>query len=73
VVVNAIEVQQHPVAPVAEVREEHEVLGHGVEHVAMQHQVAPAQTLVDVVLDDAQVLEVEREERREDVIVVARR
>ena len=72
VVVGAVEVEQHLVAPVAEVREEDEIARDGVEHVAVQHQIAAAvRRLVQVLLDDGEVLEVEREHLAEHVVVVA--
>jgi len=37
----------------------------------VQHQVASGRALVDVILDDGKVLEIEREELGEDVVVVA--
>jgi len=70
-VVGAIDRKERLVAPVAEVRQEHEVLRHRVEDVAVEDEVASLHALVDVLVHDREVLELEREELGEDVVVVA--
>src|SRR5947207_1136615 len=66
-VVNPVKPQQRAVAPVAEVRRPDEIPGHAVEHVAVQDEIPTAHALVDVVLDHAQVFELQRQEIPQDI------
>ena len=51
-------------------REPDEVFRDGVEDIAVEHEVTAAGGLVNVVFDDAQVFKIEREKRREDIVVI---
>ena len=71
VVVEAIEAHKGAVAPVADVGEEDKVLGDGVEYVAVQHEVTTMHAFMDVVFDNFQIFEIQREKLRENIVMIA--
>lgn len=59
------------VADIAEDGDQFGILGHGVEGIAMDDEVAAMGILVNVAVDDLQAAEAEGEEAIEDIVVVA--
>src|SRR5882724_12929287 len=69
-VVGAIDMEEHAVAPVANIGQENEILGDGIKDIAVQDKVFHSRGFVDKVLDDAEVLKGDRKKLRENVIMV---
>ena len=70
-VVEAIEAKEKRVTHVAQVGEDDHVLHDTVKHVAMQHEVAALRGFQDVILDEAQAVELHRNEACKKIVVVA--
>lgn len=60
-VVNPVEAQEETVTEITKVRDDDHVLDHRVEDVAVQNQVVTLTRVMDVVFDDIQISEFQRE------------